>query len=91
MLTSAYSLCVFCIRQRRRDVPVTRNRPIKPPALERSEARERLQSVAEVSNVIGDQKAAFLARHEEQIGSDNESVSEKEWCVIGTSSTSDPN
>lgn len=81
MLTPAYSLCVFCIRKRRRDTPVRQNRPIKPPALERSEARERLQSVAEVSNVIGDQKAAYVARHEEKIGSDSESTSEKEWCV----------
>ena len=84
MLTPAYSLCVFCIRKRRRDVPVRRNRPIKPPALERSEARERLQSVTEVTNVIGDQKATFVARHEEQIDADNESISEKEWWVVET-------
>jgi hypothetical protein len=81
MLTVAHSLCVFCIRKRRRDVPVRRNCPIKPPALERSEARERLQSVAEVTNVIGDHKAAYVARHEEAVGLDNESVSEKE-CAI---------
>ncbi|KAF3033369.1 hypothetical protein E8E12_003090 [Didymella heteroderae] len=78
-------LCVFCIRKRRQDVPVRRSRPIKLPALERSEARERLQLVAEVSNVIGDHKAAYVARHEEKIGSDNESVSEKE-CAICLSS-----
>jgi hypothetical protein len=82
MLTSAYSLCVFCIRKRRRDIPVRRNRPIKPPALERSEARERLQSVAEVSSVIGDQKTAYVARYEEKVGSDSESMSEREWCVF---------
>ncbi|KAF1931798.1 RING/U-box [Didymella exigua CBS 183.55] len=74
-------LCVFCIRRRRRDIPVRRKRPIKPPALERSAARERLQSVAEVSNVIGDQKAAYVARHDEQVGSDDESISDKE-CAI---------
>lgn len=59
-----------------------RNRPSKPPALERSEARERLQSVAEVTSVIGDQKAAYVVKHEETIGPDNESVSEKEWWVF---------
>lgn len=85
MLTPAYSLCVFCIRKRRRDVPVRRNRPIKPPALERSEARERLQSVAEVAHVLGDQKAAYVTRHEEAVGPDNESVSVKEWWAEKTS------
>lgn len=81
ILIPAYSLCMFCIRKRRRDIPVRRNRPIKPPALERSEARERLQSVAEVSNVIGGEKATYVVRHEEKIRPDSESTSEKEWSV----------
>ncbi|KAL6711595.1 hypothetical protein ACN47E_004529 [Coniothyrium glycines] len=43
-------LCVFCIRKRRQATPVA-PRAAKKPALRRAEARERLDSVTEVSNV----------------------------------------
>lgn len=79
----AFSLCVFCIRRRGRDTPVRRRgrASTKKPALERSEARERLQSVVEVSNVTGNEKAACVDRIEEKTVSDSESTFEKEWYV----------
>ncbi|KAH6643659.1 hypothetical protein C7974DRAFT_2701 [Boeremia exigua] len=84
-------LCVFCIRRRRRDTPVRQRAraPIKLPALERSEARERLQSVVEVSSVIENEKAACVDRVEEKIASDSESTLEKE-CAICLSSLRAP-
>ncbi|KAJ8115621.1 hypothetical protein OPT61_g2774 [Boeremia exigua] len=80
-------LCIFCVRRRRRDVPVRRRvrTALKIPALERSEARERLQSVVEVSNVIESQKATCVERVEDKSASDTESVIEKE-CAICLSS-----
>ncbi|KAF2631537.1 hypothetical protein BU25DRAFT_454977 [Macroventuria anomochaeta] len=74
-------LCGFCIRKRRRDTPVRRHGPVKLLTLQRSEARERLRSVVEVSNVTGDQKAACVDRRKEKVGSDSESIPEEE-CAI---------
>ncbi|KAJ4992219.1 hypothetical protein SVAN01_02238 [Stagonosporopsis vannaccii] len=84
-------LCIFCIRRRGRDTPVRRRgrASTKKPALERSEARERLQSVVEVSNVTRNEKAACVDRIEEKTVSDSESTLEKE-CAICLSSLRAP-
>lgn len=48
-------LCVFCIRKRRQ--PVAPTPRIRKPALQRAEARERLNSVTEVSHVTESQSS----------------------------------
>lgn len=53
---------------------------LKLPALQRAEARERLQSVVEISHVTGDQKAACVVELEDRATiSDGGSLLEKEW------------
>lgn len=79
MINTAFSLCFCCIRRGRRHQPVRQSRPLKPPKLQRSEARERLESVAEVSNVTGNQKAAYVGETEEEARPYNVSTLEKEW------------
>lgn len=74
-------ICVFCVRKRRRDQPTRRRCPVKLPALQRSEARERLASVAEVSGVTGSNKVLCVDQIEEKIHPDNLSILGKE-CAI---------
>lgn len=54
---------------------------IKLPALQRIEARERLQSVVEISHVTEDQKEPCVVKLEDQTSLDGGSMLEKEWLV----------
>ncbi|KAH7356329.1 hypothetical protein BKA66DRAFT_249571 [Pyrenochaeta sp. MPI-SDFR-AT-0127] len=56
-------LCVFCVRKRRRTQPFVP--AAKKPALQRAEARDRLNSVTEVSNVTGETKLLHVGMVEE--------------------------
>jgi hypothetical protein len=71
-------LCIFCIRKRRRPIPVTTTRlttKVKKPALRRAEAREKLKEITQVSSEVSN------ATRDEQETTEVESrsVMEREW------------
>lgn len=74
-------LCVFCIRKRRRDIPIGRRCISKVPALQRPEAKARLQPVVEVLQITGGENAECAARYEAKLGSDGASALGEE-CAI---------
>lgn len=82
-------LCVFCIRKRRRDVPIRRGGAFKAPALERSEARERLQSVVEALGSTEGEKTQYTANPGPGMCPKISSAFEKE-CAICLSSLRAP-
>ncbi|KAL6174055.1 hypothetical protein ACJQWK_00204 [Exserohilum turcicum] len=73
------SLCIFCIRRRRRTTTPLPARPpakVKKPALRRAEAREKLNEVTKVSS-----RASSAAEDEATPRSESQSVLERE-CAI---------
>ena len=71
-------LCVYCVR-RRRGTPPAPLRSRKPPALDRTEAREKLRAVTEVIEIASDKNPK--THIEEKIVPDSVSFLEKE-CAI---------
>jgi len=75
-------LCVFFIRKRRRDIPIRRGCVWTVPALQRSEAKGRLQPLVEVLQITGGGKAECAARYEVKLGSDDSASALDRECAI---------
>lgn len=80
-----YSLCVFCIKRKRRGPQPLPARAVKvkKPALRRAEARERLKQFADASDVAGEAKEPVNGELEQReqalVVPDSASTSEHEW------------
>lgn len=77
--TNMFSLCVFCIRKRHQTAPVRPARAPKKPALRRAEARERLDTVTDVSNLTSTSSLTGDETTEHKVSVETRSVLEREW------------